>query len=238
VVLSPHLDDGVLSCGDALAARPGAVVVTVFAGCPPDDTPSTEWDRASGFGSAREAIDARRAEDREALRRLRARPRWLEWCDAQYGTTRDADAIARSLRATLADYIEQGEQTEHDEHDEQLGIDVLAPLGLFHADHVLVSDAALLLIADTDSSGLATWVLYADALYRTLDDLLDRRLAVVSRRLRAHGLVLSPLAPPPPSDAKEHAVSAYASQLRALATPGRPGHHDAFTDECYWAIAR
>jgi LmbE family N-acetylglucosaminyl deacetylase len=36
VVLSPHLDDAVLSCGVLLAANGGARVVTVFAGMPTD----------------------------------------------------------------------------------------------------------------------------------------------------------------------------------------------------------
>jgi hypothetical protein len=34
VVLSPHLDDAVLSVGRFLAANPGTVVITVFAGIP------------------------------------------------------------------------------------------------------------------------------------------------------------------------------------------------------------
>lgn len=34
LVVSPHLDDAVLSCGCWLASRPGAAVVTVFAGRP------------------------------------------------------------------------------------------------------------------------------------------------------------------------------------------------------------
>ena len=35
VVVSPHLDDAVLGCGRFLAVHPGATVVTVFAGNPP-----------------------------------------------------------------------------------------------------------------------------------------------------------------------------------------------------------
>ncbi len=46
VVVSPHLDDAVLGCGQLLAAWPGATVVTVFAGKPAVyPTPQREWDR-------------------------------------------------------------------------------------------------------------------------------------------------------------------------------------------------
>ncbi len=74
-VLSPHLDDavfscGVLSCGDLIAASGEAVVATVCAGVPPSAETLTEWDAVCGFGSARQAITARREEDRAALSTL------------------------------------------------------------------------------------------------------------------------------------------------------------------------
>jgi hypothetical protein len=37
---------------------------------------------------------------------------------------------------------------------------------------------------------------------------------------------------------KRQAVACYASQLRALATPGRPGHSDALKGERYWELTR
>src|SRR5437763_1975889 len=86
-VISPHLDDGVFACGEALAAHPGSVVVTVFAGMPADPSQSTDWDARCGFASAGEAVAARRAEDRTSLARLGARPHWLEFGDSQYGST-------------------------------------------------------------------------------------------------------------------------------------------------------
>ena len=50
VVVSPHLDDAVLGCSYLLAAHPGATVVTVFAGRPPEyPSPMERWDAICGF---------------------------------------------------------------------------------------------------------------------------------------------------------------------------------------------
>jgi len=43
LVVSPHLDDAVLSCGRLLAGRPGSVVATVFAGVPSRPDQCTDW---------------------------------------------------------------------------------------------------------------------------------------------------------------------------------------------------
>ena len=50
VVVSPHPDDAVLSCGQFLARHPGTTVITVFCGQPvryPD--PPNRWSVLSGF---------------------------------------------------------------------------------------------------------------------------------------------------------------------------------------------
>jgi LmbE family N-acetylglucosaminyl deacetylase len=73
VVLSPHLDDAVLGCGNLLAAHPGARVITVFAGAPPTyPDPMTWWDRLSGFTTGDDPLAVRRAEDAGALGELGA----------------------------------------------------------------------------------------------------------------------------------------------------------------------
>jgi LmbE family N-acetylglucosaminyl deacetylase len=88
LVLSPHLDDAVLSLGAAIAAsaRAGAetTVLTVF-GCDPlSDAPAGWWDRRAGFQTEGEAARARRDEDARACARLGATPRWLPFRDATY----------------------------------------------------------------------------------------------------------------------------------------------------------
>jgi LmbE family N-acetylglucosaminyl deacetylase len=42
LVVSPHCDDAVLSCGSLLETHPGSAVVTVFAGTQPAGQPLTE----------------------------------------------------------------------------------------------------------------------------------------------------------------------------------------------------
>src|SRR2546425_11691806 len=59
LVLSPHLDDAVFSCGGLLAELQDPRVATVFAGFPPPDLPLQDWDAACGFRSGGEAGTAR-----------------------------------------------------------------------------------------------------------------------------------------------------------------------------------
>jgi LmbE family N-acetylglucosaminyl deacetylase len=218
VVVSPHCDDAVFGCGELLAERPGSAVITVFAGRPECGVPLTAWDADAGFGDEDDVMGYRRAEDRAALAVLGARPRWLPFRDAQYGGPRDVDTVVAGLAATVR----------------ACRPDVVAiPLGLFHDDHKTTHEAGLRLARRWP---LLTWLLYADALYRRIDGLVEERLA----RLRAAGLVAVPL--PPTSvpvrreELKRHAVACYASQLRALSGPGRAGHDDVFQPERYWRL--
>src|SRR4051812_15836950 len=144
-VISPHLDDAVFGAGELIAAHPGAVVITAFAGVPPGDA-LTGWDRDCGFSGSREAMFTRRREDVEALQLLGATPCWLAFCDAQYAPSPDESAV----RAALALELER--------HSPDL---VAFPLGLFHSDHQLVSRAA----QDLVEAG-RIWLAPEDALYR------------------------------------------------------------------------
>ena len=88
VVVSPHLDDGVLSLGAAMAAwaREGARVelLTVLA-CDPDSAaPSGGWDRRAGHVTEGESARARREEDRRACEHLGVTPRWLPFGSVDY----------------------------------------------------------------------------------------------------------------------------------------------------------
>ena len=97
VVLSPHLDDGVMSLGACLqtAASLGAHIslVTVFAGDPEDQRPAGAWDRRAGFRTAGDAARVRREEDRQACRILGIVPVWLPFPDEQYRPGPDDDTI-------------------------------------------------------------------------------------------------------------------------------------------------
>ena len=218
LVVSPHCDDGVLACGALLAMHPGSIVATVFAGTPPTYQPFTEWDRACGFAPGDDVMALRRGEDARALETLAARPVWLPFLDSQYRSTPTVSAVADAL----CDVIQACSPRA-----------IAFPLGLFHSDHVLVREAMLQLAARTTMPPLAV---YTDALYRRLADALDKQIAALSNRgfeLRERAERASPRA----QALKRAAIACYASQLRALATPGRLGHADAYEAERYMDLA-
>jgi LmbE family N-acetylglucosaminyl deacetylase len=104
-ILSPHLDDAVLSLGAAIAraTRSGAAVevVTVFAGDPDASMPSGTWDARSGFQTCGEAIRTRRSEDLRACRLLGASTHWLPFADLQYEPPLRAE-VAQALTPIFA----------------------------------------------------------------------------------------------------------------------------------------
>jgi LmbE family N-acetylglucosaminyl deacetylase len=105
VVVSPHLDDGVLSLGAAMAAwtRRGAQValLTVF-GCNPDsDAPAGGWDGRAGFGTEGEAARARREEDRRACAILGMAPRWLPFGSVDFERGGDEADVAAAVEGAL-----------------------------------------------------------------------------------------------------------------------------------------
>lgn len=226
LVISPHLDDAVLACGALLATHPRSVVLTVFAGTPARAC-RTAWDTACGFTDAAQAIDARRAEDAAALGTLEATPHWLSFCDSQYEEPAAPAAIARALVEAIG------------QHEPDC---VVLPLGLFHADHRQAHESCLLAWQALAGArtGIDCWLAYEDALYRRFQGLLQERLIQIGRA----GIVATPAEceAEHPSEraaaAKRRAVQCYASQLKGLATPGRPGHGDAFAPERCWRLER
>jgi LmbE family N-acetylglucosaminyl deacetylase len=215
VAVSPHCDDAVFSCGDFLAAYPGGLVVTIFAGRPADECAVTPWDASAGFATGDDPIGVRRCEDRAALSAIGASPEWLDFRDRQYGQSPSTATVAEAITPFVSEASL-----------------VLVPLGLFHSDHRLASDAALAVARGLRPLGC--WLAYEDAIYRRMSRLRRERLA----QLRAAGLALHPVARPlaPASARKRRAVACYRSQLRALAAAGRPGYEDVFAPERFWRI--
>jgi len=88
VVVSPHLDDAILSLGATIAraARAGAQVevLTVFGCGPLSAAPAGLWDTKSGFRTEGEAAQARRREDLRACSLVGATPRWLDFGGEPY----------------------------------------------------------------------------------------------------------------------------------------------------------
>jgi LmbE family N-acetylglucosaminyl deacetylase len=155
IVISPHLDDAVLSCGQWLADEgERARVVTVFAGQPVMNG-VTVFDAHSGFESSREAVAARWREDYRAMSVLgTSMPTHLQYLDGQYEQPRNADAIHAELMSIVTDAFNDGH------NDRRL----LIPVGIGHPDHVDVREIAMdigIRLADE------TW-LYEELPYRVL----------------------------------------------------------------------
>ncbi|MCA1725310.1 MAG: PIG-L family deacetylase [Thermomicrobia bacterium] len=217
MVVSPHLDDAVFGCGQLLAARPGSVVVTVFAGAPPTYETVTEWDALSGFRPGDDVMAARRDEDARALAHLDARPIWLGFCDSQYYHSPTVPEIARALEQAI--------------NQSNLRA-VFIPLGLFHSDHHLAHTAALEVLRHHADH---TWFAYEEAMYRKIPNIVAERIAT----LHKEGIEATPagISAACGHDMKRRAIACYASQLRALVAPKKPGHEDALGTERYWSLA-
>jgi LmbE family N-acetylglucosaminyl deacetylase len=217
VVISPHLDDAVFGCGQLLFMHPGSVVITALAGPPACYETITGWDAAAGFRPGDDVIATRRAEDRAALAILHARPIWLDFPDDQYGHAPSENILAAALDRAVA---ATGLTT------------IYLPLGLFHNDHKL-THAAMLRVLDRHP-GFA-WFGYEEPNYRLVANLRPERF----RALLAAGIIATPAGGSFDAgrEAKRAAVAEYRSQLRALASPGKPGTDDVFAPERYWRLS-
>jgi LmbE family N-acetylglucosaminyl deacetylase len=107
VVVSPHLDDAVMSLGATIAQSVQAgvtlEVLTVFGGDPSSEEPASSWDNGSGFSTEGQATSARREEDREACVVLGAEPRWLTFGAEPYGRHGSEDEIWAAVVAATRD---------------------------------------------------------------------------------------------------------------------------------------
>jgi LmbE family N-acetylglucosaminyl deacetylase len=148
VVISPHLDDAVLSLGATLAhaVESGAKVevLTVFAYEPGSAAPTDEWDRKSGFATEGEASQQRRIEDRSACAILGVVPRWFDFSAHPYDRRASMQEVVSAVMAVTA-----GADT------------VLIPgYPLEHADHAALTHALL-----SGELGCRTLGLYAEQPY-------------------------------------------------------------------------
>lgn len=131
LLLSPHMDDAVLSCWHALAGPQPLVVVNVFTGAPPPGV-LTSYDRIAGTRSSAEMMAEREREDREALALAGRAPQNLGFPEDQY--RRRAPAVDHLL-AAFATHC-------------PVAAGVIAPAAIGgHPDHVLARAAALAMLA-------------------------------------------------------------------------------------------
>lgn len=204
VVLSPHLDDAVLSAGGALASAPGALAVTVF----------TEGKDA----------ETRRKEDEAALALLGARALHLGLLDAPE-RLRIPRALPSLTGATVAEADLLAVVAVLERHVLPLApARVLAPLGVGrHVDHRVVFEAARRVFPDVGFYEDRPYAYEAGATARRLAELSPLALtatdttydATVALRVRA-------------------AIDAYTSQRELLATwfPA-PDDHAAYVERTF-----
>jgi LmbE family N-acetylglucosaminyl deacetylase len=204
-VLSPHLDDAVLSAWSALRGEAPVTVVNVFTGLPPAGA-AAPWDALTGATDSRARMRERIAEDRAALAIAGVEARSLGLLDAHYrAEPLDSDA----LREAIASAVDGAAA-------------LWAPAGIGgHVDHVGVRDAALAL-------GIP-WRMYADLPYAVkfgwpawvTGEPEDPNLAIDAdwRRWLPPGLELEPTVhrlPPPEAELKLRAMRTYATQYAGL----------------------
>lgn len=140
-VISPHLDDAAASCALLLAANPGSVLTTVFAGGPASVAPLPRWDRlARYFPEGADVVGVRRGEDISACALVRATPVHLTYWDRQYRNDTygyDGPAEERLPEVIAAELLSNLSPAAKDYW--------VAPLGLGHHDHRIAAEVGLLL---------------------------------------------------------------------------------------------
>jgi LmbE family N-acetylglucosaminyl deacetylase len=202
LVISPHFDDAVLSCGHWLARNPGVEVVTVCSGIPgPGVAASDGWDALAGFTTADHAARARRAEDSAALATLGARQRFLDFLDRPYRDERSRLCFEAELTRSIEELL-----------DEIRPARCLLPLGLLHPDHVSTGRAARVALRNHP---LCTAIAYADLPYAITDrSLVGDRIAQIQSD---EAMLLTELpGDRSADDIKYRALACYETQLRLL----------------------
>ena len=127
-ILSPHLDDAVLSCWRLLTDPGDVTVLNVCTGAPADGTPAGFWDLLTGGHDPSERMRQRRTEDEAAFRHAQRTAVQLGFLDSQYaGAAPAVGPLVQSILGAL-----------------QRDARVYVPLALgVHPDHLATRAAGL-----------------------------------------------------------------------------------------------
>ena len=213
LIVSPHLDDAVLSVGQVMAGWPAMTVCTVFAGLSSQPSMQTSYDQDCGFTSAARAVARRRAEDKAALHVLNAQAVWLDFPDGQYGDPVEEGAIVEAL-LDVASRVRPSV--------------LIGPLGLVHPDHHTTRRAYERVVAATKSEA---WV-YEDLPSRVLwPEEVPGALAWWAEHGHRPDLDFVGTGP---LERKQKALSRYTSQLGALTALNE---HCCFVPERLWRLS-
>ena len=209
VIVSPHFDDAVMSCGSLVARHPGTQVTTVFSGRPGPGVTAHSWDKSAGFATGDEATLARHDEDRNALEVLGARQGGLGFLDGPYrdstGRCHEDPAmetpLETALPSALADLV--------DEWSPEV---LVVPLGLWHDDHIATGRASRALLTSRPE---CTLIAYADLPYAITRPAL---VGLLVDELRGQGVRAAPFQVqlPVATTRKGQAVDRYRSQFSPL----------------------
>ncbi len=84
IILSPHLDDGVLSLGGLMSKRENQILLATFFTKNPNKIIHTKWDKISGFSDSNTAMQQRLIENKNALSNINTVIKNYDYPDFQY----------------------------------------------------------------------------------------------------------------------------------------------------------
>lgn len=234
ILLSPHLDDAVLSTF-ALLAGPGEVIVINVCDAVPPSGRASDWVRLCGGSDNAEQLRRRREEDRAALATVGRLAVGLGFLEAD---ERPPDATPHEIAARASAAVPSAGR-------------IVAPLGMgSHPDHFATRDAALALArghglpvelyAELPYGIRAGWPPWVSGARRDLHVDPDVPWQRALRRLPASRDQLAPIVTQLDTAVrarKQRALECYASQIAALAGgPHRRLSDDALAFEVRWAL--
>ena len=235
LLLSPHLDDAVLSCWRDLIAPGDLIVANVFSGRPPDEACSL-YDRIAGATTGAVRMTERAEEDRAALALASRAPTNLGFLESDY--RRRAPAVDAILAALVV-------------HTPAASA-VLAPAAIgLHPDHLLVRRAGvrlgrtgipLTLYADLPYCVTYGWPAWVTGRPREPRLDVDAHWAQALAPLAAEGLVLERervALEPAERTAKLAAMRRYETQYPTLTRGPLDvlAHPDVLGFEVRWRVA-
>lgn len=152
IVLSPHLDDAVLSLGEHLLRwkreKKKILIITImsrFVGSKKINDYSKKYLELSGFKTVKSFEKARKREDLRVMKKMKIRGQYLNLLDAGFWEGRKGERY-QSKSELLGVVIKR----EHEKEMEKIEFDllrtkkILVPFGVGgHVDHLLVKDLSL-----------------------------------------------------------------------------------------------
>lgn len=219
LIISPHLDDAVLSCAQLINSHPGSTILTILAGHVPGA--HSGWSaQTTGLSIAKEANLKRRQEDLAASFLLGARTVWEDIAAQEYGPSDEPHQRIIAIERAISTAVSAADSPET----------VVVPLGLTHPDHILVGDAALLGVLASRSYAY----LYMDMPYGQARPLHTRgRLRHIGRQFDVGPRVSFA----GDQQKKAESVAEYSSQVGALRKGFGRRFARVLTDpESYWRV--